>query len=358
MADYYEALGVQRDAPPEEIKKAFRRLARETHPDANPDDPAAEARFRQIAEAYEVLSDPDRRARYDRGDTMDLGDLFSNLGSFDDLIRSVFGDSGGLFGGGGRAAANRGRDIRIPVQITLEEAAFGTVSEVEFRAAVGCDECDATGAKPGSHVEVCSQCGGVGQVRVARRSMFGSMMSIVPCEQCRGTGKVIPDPCHTCSGRGVVEGSRSVRVDVPQGVSDGTRLRLNNEGEAGSRGVRSGDLYVDIGVAPHSDFVRDGDNLIYDLAIGIAQATLGTEVEIPLLGDAAESVRIPPGTQPGAVVRLKGKGVGRLGRRGRGDLYVRVAVDVPTDLSAEQRDALQAYAEARDETVQKPSRWR
>jgi molecular chaperone DnaJ len=360
VADYYQTLGVARDAAPDEIKKAFRRLARETHPDANPDDPVAEARFREIAEAYEVLSDPDRRARYDRGDTMDLGDLFSNLGSFDDLIRSVFGDGANLFGGGaGRATTqSRGRDIRVPVEVTLEEATFGTVSETNFRAAVGCETCGGSGAKPGTHAEVCSLCGGVGQVRVARRSMFGSMMTVAPCDQCSATGKTISDPCSDCKGRGIVEGERSVRVEVPQGVSTGTRLRLNREGEAGGRGMPPGDLYVDIEVAPHPHFVRDGENLIHELSIGIAQATLGTEVAIPLIDGEEEPLRIPAGTQPGAVIRIKGKGVGRLGRRGRGDLYVRLAVKVPDEISDAEREALQQYAEARGETVAKPSRWR
>lgn len=358
MADYYETLGVARDADQDEIKKAFRRLARETHPDANPDDPAAEARFREVAQAYEVLSDPDRRARYDRGDTMDLGDLFSNLGSFDDLIRSVFGDAGNLFGGGGRSAPSRGRDIRVPVEVTLEEAAFGTVSEARFRAAVGCETCDGSGARPGTHAETCSVCGGVGQVRVTRRSMFGSMMTVAPCEQCSGTGKTIADPCETCRGRGVVDGERTVRVEVPQGVSEGTRLRLNREGEAGGRGVPPGDLYVDIRVTPHPDFVRDGENLIYELPIGIAQATLGTEIDVPLIDGETERIRIAAGTQPGAIIRIKGQGVGRLGRRGRGDLYVRVLVRIPEDISDAEREALAAYAEARGESVAKPSRWR
>lgn len=359
MADYYERLGVARDASQDEIKKAFRRLARETHPDANPGDASAEARFREIAEAYEVLSDPQRRARYDRGDTMDLGDLFANLGSLDDLIRSVFGDGGGLFGGGMRSAARqRGRDIRVPVAISLEDAAFGTVSEVRFRAAVGCETCDGSGATPGTTTETCSVCGGVGQVRVARRSMFGSMMTVTPCDRCSGTGTMIPDPCRDCGGRGIIEGTRTVKVEVPPGVSDGTRLRLNREGEAGGRGMPPGDLYVDISVAPHERFLRDGENLVHDLEIGIAQASLGAQVEVPLLDGGTERLDIPPGTQPGAVIRLKGHGVPRLSRRGRGDLYVRVAVVVPTDLGDAEVESLRRYAEARGEELPKRSRRR
>lgn len=352
MADYYELLGVRRDASQDEIKKAFRKLARESHPDANPGDAEAEGRFRQYAEAYEVLSDPDRRARYDRGDTMDIGDLFSGLGSFDDLLRSVFGD-GGLFGGATRTAAAdaRGRDIRVRLDVDLEEAAFGSVHDVEFRAAVACDTCDGSGARPGSSKETCATCGGAGQVRVARRSMFGSVMTVTACGTCRGDGQVIPDPCATCSGIGVVEGEKKVSVEVPQGVSDGTRLRLNREGEAGVRGAPPGDLYVEMVVRPHDLYIRQGDDLIYELGLGIAQAALGAEQDVPLLGGGYERLKLDPGTQPGDVVRIRGEGVGRLGRRGRGDLFVRVGVEVPKELTAAEREMLRRYAEARGEPI-------
>ena len=350
MADYYEILGVSRDAQSDEIKKAFRRLARESHPDANPGDAEAEARFRQYAEAYEVLSDTARRAKYDRGDAMDFGDLFSGMGSFDDLLRSVFGD-GGVFGGGGRTAEPRGRDIRVRLEVDLEDAAFGSVHDVRFRAAVACAACAGSGATPGSHKETCGTCQGAGQVRVARRSMFGSVMTVTTCGTCAGSGQVIPDPCEVCVGSGVTEDSKMVSVEVPQGVGDGTRLRLNGDGEAGARGAPSGDLYVDMVVRPHDLFDRQGNDLIYSLELGIAQATLGSEADVPLLGGGVERVDVQAGTQPGDVMRLKGEGVGRLGRRGRGDLFIRMNVGVPTSLSAAEREILRRFAEARGEHI-------
>lgn len=350
MADYYEILGVNRDASSTEIKKAFRKLARDNHPDANPDDPAAEARFRLAAEAYEVLSDSGRRARYDRGDAMDLGDLLSGLGSFDDILRSVFGE-GGLFGTGGRRATAqpRGRDVRVRLDVDLDEAAFGSVHDVQFRAAVACATCAGSGARPGSHEETCVTCGGAGQVRVARRSMFGSVMTVTACGTCSGAGRVIPDPCETCIGLGVTEGMREVSVEVPQGVSDGTRLRINREGEAGIRGAPPGDLYVEMSVRPHELFARQGDDLVYRLQVGVAQAALGAEVEVPLLDGQSTKVQIEPGTQPAEVLRLRGEGVGRLGRRGRGDLFVRIEVEVPRSLSPAERELLRRYAEVRGE---------
>ena len=351
MADYYEILGVSRDASLDEIKRAFRRLARDSHPDANPDDPAAEAKFRKYAEAYEILSDADKRARYDRGDTMEFGDIFSGLGSFDDLLRSVFGD-GGIFGGGSRAAAEpRGRDIRVRLEIDLEDAAFGSVHDVQFHAAVACEVCSGSGARPGSHKDTCATCLGAGQVRVARRSMFGSVMTVTTCGTCNGAGQVIPHPCDACTGLGVNEGLKNVSVEVPPGVSDGTRLRLNHEGEAGIHGTASGDLYVEMTVRPHELYHRQSDDLVYELNVGIAQAALGHEADIPLLGGGAEHLVIKAGTQPGDVLRLKGEGVGRLGRRGRGDLFVRIRVGVPTELTRAEREILRRYAEARGEDV-------
>lgn len=356
-SDYYEILGVTREAGPEEVKKAFRKLARESHPDANPDDPSAEARFRQVAEAYEVLSDPERRQRYDRGDRVDIGDLFSNLGGFDDLLRSVFGDSG-MFGGTRRQSRQRGRDVLVPVEVDLKEAAFGTDSSVEFHAAVTCDTCSGKGAAPGTFPETCSQCGGSGSVRVARRTMFGSMMSIAPCDHCGGVGQIIIEPCSECHGRGVVESERSANVEIPQGVSDGTRLRISGQGEAGVRGTPAGDLYVEIRVRPDQRFERDGIDLHHPLRTGLAQAALGFEAMIPLLEDGEIDLQVPAGTQPGTIFRLTGNGVPRLGRRGRGDLLVHIDVVVPTVLDDEQESSLRTYAELTGEDVAKAKRKR
>lgn len=354
--DFYAILGVSRDASPDEIKRAFRRLARESHPDANPEDPTAEARFREIAEAYEVLSDPERRRRYDRGDTIDLSDLFASFGGFDDLIRSVFGDSG-LFGAPTRPT-NRGRDVIVPAQITLAEAAFGTTTELEFNSAVACPTCEGSGAAIGSHPETCSRCAGSGAVRVARRGFLGSVMTLTTCDVCGGTGQMIRVPCETCTGRGVTSGERAVSVEIPGGVSDGTRLRLTGQGEPGVRGGRRGDLYIEVRIFPDDRFVRDGDDLIVRVNLGVAQASLGAEIEVPLIDGSSQTIEVPRGTQPGTVVPIRGKGMQRLGRRGRGDLLVEFDVKVPVDLTGEEEDALRAYASLRGEETDLPKRRR
>jgi molecular chaperone DnaJ len=347
--DYYAALGVEANAAPEEIKKAFRRLARESHPDANPGDPGAEARFREIAEAYEVLSDPKRRAAYDRGDTLDLGDLFGGFsgGGLDDLLRSVFGE-GGLFGAAA-AGPPRGRDVLTRVNISLEEAAFGSPVDVKFRTSVRCDTCDGSGASPGTERQTCPSCQGTGAQRVARRGILGTMMSVTTCATCQGTGEVIADPCDTCRGRGTTQQDRNVRVEIPPGVDTGTRLRLNHEGEAAGRGGRAGDLFVEVQVQPDERFDRQGDDLVHRTAIGIAEAALGATIEVPLLGGESGEVEVPAGTQPGWITRLAGQGMTRLGRRGRGDLLVVVEVEVPTQLGEEEEELLRRFAELRRE---------
>ena len=325
--------------------------------DANPDDPGAEARFRQVAEAYEVLSDPEKRARYDRGERSDLGGLFQGAGTFDDLLRSVFGDGGlftdsGLFGGGIRDTSDsRGRDMRVHLTLDLEEAAFGTVSTVRYRAAVACEACSGSGARSGSATRSCNICSGTGQVRMARRSAFGSLMTVTTCRACRGSGSVIANPCSQCRGEGVLEGEKQVQVEIPAGVSDDSRLRMTGDGEAGRRGAPAGDLYIELGVRPHPLFVRQGNDLFYDLQIGIAAAALGTATDVPLLEGGSSRVEVSAGTQYGSVIRLRGKGTGRLGRRGRGDLFVRVGITVPTRLSRSERKLLRRYAEARGEDV-------
>lgn len=347
--DYYEILGVGRDATPEEIKKAFRSRARDTHPDANPDDPAADARFREIAEAYEVLSDPNRRRSYDRGETIDLTDFFSGFGGLDDLIRSVFGDSG-IFGGGPpRGSAPRGRDVLVRVPIELAAAAFGTQSEVAFRTNTMCETCSGSGAEPGTSPVTCGTCGGTGAVRVTRRGLLGPMLQVMTCETCAGSGEMISSHCADCRGQGVSPEDRSVTVEVPAGVSSGTRLRLTGEGEAAPRRGRPGDLFVEIEVIPDGRFERRGDDLVHAVAVGISEAALGSEIEVPLIDGTTTAVEIPAGTQPGWTTRIPGAGMGRLGRRGRGDQYVVVGVSVPTDLTREQEDLLRRFAETAGE---------
>jgi len=354
--DYYSILGVSQEADQDEIKKAFRRLARDTHPDANPDDPGAEARFRDVAEAYEVLSDPDRRRRFDHGETIDLGDLL--MGGFDDLLRSVFG-TGGPFGfGGGQRGPARGRDIAVEARIGLADAAFGTTSDLTFRALSSCPQCGGDGAAPGSSVETCYQCGGTGSMQVARRSIFGQMMTMTTCDVCQGSGRLVADPCDMCRGQGVVRDERTVSVEIPQGVSTGTRLRLAGRGEAAPRGGQAGDLYVEIRVLGDPRFVREGDDLFYAAPIDIAQAALGTDVSVPLIDGESMDVPIPPGTQPGQTITIPGKGMGRLGRRGRGNLKVVVEVVVPERLSKEEERALREFSDLRGDVVRAKRRFR
>ncbi len=355
--DYYAALGVTADASPEELKKAFRKLARETHPDANPDDPTAEARFREVAEAYEVLSDPDKRRAYDRGDTFDFGDLLGGFG-IEDLLRSVFGD-GGLFGAATRAASRgRGHDVLVPVSISLEEAAFGTTSEVQYRGSVTCPSCAGTGAAAGTRPIACPQCEGMGSVRAARRTVLGTMMSVVPCERCQGRGQIVENPCFDCHGDGTTTDDRTVLVEVPAGVADGTRLRLSGQGEASGLGGAAGDLYVELRVESDDRFERAGDDLVHRLTVGVAQAALGVKVSVPTIDGDELEVEIEPGTQPGSVFSFPNRGMARLGRRGRGRMLVEVNVAIPDSLSQQAEDALRAYASATGEEVRAPRRWR
>lgn len=342
--DYYDVLGVPRDAGQDEIKKAFRRLARETHPDANPGDPEAEARFRAAAEAYEVLSDPDRRSRYDRGDTIDLGDLLS--GGLEDLIASVFGDSG-FFGATTRAASRRrGRDILVAAEIDLDEAFAGTTTEVDFNGSLACGTCHGRGAAPGTQAVTCPTCDGAGAIRTARASVFGQLMSVAECPDCHGSGRRVESPCEECRGSGAVRGRRQMTVEVPAGVDSGTRLRLTAKGEYPGRTGQAGDLYVEVQVRPDERFVRHGADLLHHLELDIVDAALGLQTEIPVIDGGTRNFDVPSGTQPGERFRIRGKGMPLVGRRGRGDLVVVADVVVPTKLSRAQRRALEGYREA------------
>ena len=355
MNDYYEVLGVDRTASQEDIKKAFRRLARETHPDANPGDPGAEQRFRQIAEAYEVLSDPQKRARYDRGETFGGQDLFSQFGGLEDILQQFFGGGFGGFGGfsgGGRRGPERGSDVGVRLDLDLHDAAFGLEREVAFATQVACEHCGGNGSEPGHDPITCSTCNGQGRVQAARQTLLGTMMTVTDCPDCAGTGKRIDHPCSVCRGEGRHEGRRTLTVEVPAGVDTGTRLRLSGKGAAGRRNAPSGDVYVDIRVDEDDRFQRVGDDLHHRVTIGFTEATFGTEVDIPLLEGETETLDIPKGTQPETVYRLGKKGVPHLQRRGRGDLLVHVEVAVPTDLDDDEEDALRAYADVRGE---KPS---
>lgn len=353
MADYYDALGVSRDASAQEIKRAFRRIARESHPDANPGDARAEDRFRAAAEAYEVLSDPQRRAAYDRGDTIDIGDLFSSFAGVDDLLQRFFGGGFGV-----QARPSRGGDMAMTVAVTLQEAAEGVEREVDFEARVSCDHCAGSGAEPGTDLEVCDRCGGGGSLRATRQTILGTAMSVVTCDACSGRGRVPASPCTACAGLGSMAGRRSLTVEIPPGISDGDRLRVTASGHAGEAGQRAGDLFVEVRVEPDPRFERHGADLVHRVTVGLSEAALGKELSVPTVDGDDEEIDLPPGTQPGTVFKLARRGMPRLGRRGRGDLLIEVAVEVPGTLSEEQEAALRAYAEASGEAPTDPKKKR
>lgn len=359
MKDYYQVLGVSRDASVEEIKKAFRTLARESHPDANPGDTSAEARFREVAEAYEVLSDDQKRARYDRGETFGGQDLFSQFGGLEDILQQFFGGGFGGFGGGfgsQRRGPQRGQDVAVRIDLALAEAAFGVEREVEFVAAVTCVVCDGSGAAEGHDPVTCQTCGGHGRVQAARQTLLGTMMTVTECPTCSGTGRQIDTPCTACAGEGRTRGTRTLTVEVPPGVDSGTRLRLNGKGGAGQPGTSAGDVFVEINVREDERFQRVGDDLHHRIVVGFTEATFGTVVEVPLLDGGTEKLDIPAGTQPETVYRLGKKGVPRLQRRGRGDLLVHVEVEVPTDLDDEAEKVLREYASIRGERPESKKR--
>ena len=350
MADYYEILGVSRDAAQEEIKSAFRRLARDTHPDANPDDPTAEARFREIAEAYEVLSDPQKRAAHDRGEVFGGADLFANFGGLDEILQQFFGGSfGGGFGFRSTVGPARGPDVAVTAEVTLAEAAMNVSRELFYKAPALCEVCEGTGAEPGRDPIVCLACAGRGQVQVNRNTFLGSMMTVTTCTTCRGRGNIIEEPCHECRGAGRISTEQFITVEIPAGVDNATRLRLPGRGGAGEPGAPAGDLYVEVRVLADPRFERVGDGLHHVARIGIAEATFGTVISVPLIEGGDLAVDVPAGTQPGTIFQMARRGMPRLRRRGRGDLIVEVSVEVPDQLTPEAEEALRSYAAARGE---------
>lgn len=352
--DYYELLEVERDASTDEIKRAYRIAARRYHPDANPGDAEAEARFKEVATAYEVLSDPDRRRSYDRfgADGPQMGDPFAGFGGggLGDIFDAFFGGGGAASAGGGRGGRSAGPDLEVSVQIPFESAVFGSQEEVSVRTAVACTTCEATGAAPGTHATTCGQCGGAGQVRQVRQSILGQMVTAAPCPVCRGAGEVIADPCTTCNGEGREVVEKTYTIDIPAGVDTGSTLRLTGFGAVGPRGGPAGDLYVQVRVAPHPRFGRDGDDLVHELHLPMTQAALGAAIAFETL-DGQEDLVIPRGTQTGKVFRLRGRGVPHVRGRGRGDLLVQVVVDTPVDLEPEVEEALRRVAELRGDDV-------
>ncbi len=348
--DYYQVLGVDRDAGQDEIKRAFRRLARETHPDANPGDPQAERRFREIAQAYEVLGDPQRRIAYDGGVRFDASDLFSSFAGIDDLLTRFFGSAGfGFPFGAAPTGPVAGADVTLGIEITLAEAAEGVQRQVEYRAATRCATCDGSGSAPDADLEICDRCGGQGSLRMTRQTLLGTTVSIATCDRCRGRGRIIVQPCPECGGTGSVVGERSVTIDVPAGIDGGARLRLAGRGAAGEPGGRPGDLLVEVRVQPDERFERHGSDLVHRVHLGLSEVALGTSISVPTVGGEDVDIDVPAGTQPGTVFKLSRRGMPRLRRRGQGDLLVEIRLDVPAKLSVEEEQALRQYASLRGE---------
>jgi molecular chaperone DnaJ len=352
--DLYELLGVSPTASDDEIKRAYRRRAREFHPDANDGDPAAEARFKEVSLAYEVLRDPERRARYDRFGPDGVfgqgnGSPFDFDGGLGDLFEAFFGSVAGG-GRGQRRGPVAGSDAEVGLQLGFAEAVFGARKEFSIRLPVTCDTCAGSGARPGTQPVRCPDCQGVGEIRRIRQSLLGQVVTAVACSRCQGLGELTPTPCHECRGEGRRMEDRSFVVEVPPGVEDGSTLRLADRGPAGPRGGRNGSLFVNLTVVPDERFERVGDDVHTTLHVGVAQAALGTQVAVDTLEDPV-AVNIPSGTQAGHVIRLKGAGVPHLRGRGRGDFLVHVVVDTPTNLTPKQEELLLQLAAERGEEV-------
>lgn len=348
--DYYEVLGVSRDASDRDIKSAFRRLARELHPDVNPGDPAAEERFKEVAEAYEVLSDADQRARYDRFGHAGVrgagaGGGAQGFGSFQDIFDAFFGGAD-IFGGGGGPVA--GDDVLVAASVTFEESAVGVEKDVVVERVEECATCDGSGAAPGTEVHTCATCGGQGQVRQVVNTPLGQMVRAQPCPACGGRGREVTTPCESCRGRGRVRARSTVPVRVPAGIATGQRIRLAGRGGAGEQGAPDGDLYVEVRVEPDDRFIRDGLDIIHEAAIPVTAAMTGTRISVPTV-DGEEQVEVRAGTQPGAEIRLKGRGFPVVHGRERGDQVVVVGVRVPRIASDEGREALRPLTEHLEE---------
>ena len=354
--DYYEVLGVQKGAGQDEIKKAYRKITKENHPDLHPGDKACEERFKEANEAYEILSDEEKRQKYDQfghaafdpnagfGGGGGFGG-FDGFGGFGDIFGDIFGGFGG-FGGGARSNPNaprKGENLRTNVNISFEEAAFGCKKEVTVIRVESCPDCGGSGCAEGTTPEICPDCGGSGHVRVNQRTPFGMVQSTSQCPKCGGTGKIIHQPCKTCKGKGNVRRQQKIEVNVPAGIDDGQTISKTGAGNAGINGGPNGDLLVSVTVRPHARFERDGTSVLLEQELSYAQAVLGAEIEVPTI-DGKVKLTIPEGTQPGAVFRLRGKGIPYLRGSGRGDQFITVTIKVPKNLSSSQKELLRQFA--------------
>ena len=360
--DYYEVLGVQKSASADEIKRAYRTLAKKYHPDMNPGDKEAEVKFKEANEAYEVLSDADKRAKYDQyghaAFDPTAGGGGAGFGGFDgfdfgDIFSSFFGGGGG---GSRRSRQNMpvdGDDVGARIILTFDEAVFGCKKEISFARVEECPDCKATGAEPGSKVETCQACGGRGQVTVQQQTMLGYMQTQRTCQSCRGTGKIIKSPCKNCNGKAYVRLNKRIEVKVPAGIDDGQRIVLRGQGSAGRNGGSPGDLIIEVRVKSHDIFTRSGNNIYCEIPISFADAALGAELDIPVLGDKVEKYTIPEGTETGTVFTLKGKGIPDMNSKRKGDLLVTVTVKTPKNLSSEQKRLLREFAGIADAKAEK-----
>ena len=359
--DFYEVLGVAKGASDEEIKKAYRKLAKKYHPDLNPGDKNAEAKFKEVNEAYEVLSDKDKRAKYDQfghagvDPNFGAGGYGGGFGGFTDMgdidLGDIFGSFfGGGFGGGGsrRNGPAKGDTLRSSVTISFEEAAFGCEKEISISRSESCDVCKGSGCAPGTTADTCPDCHGSGVIRIQRGNGGFSFSTTAQCPKCHGTGKIIHSPCKTCNGAGAVRKNRKITIKIPAGIDDGQAISLRGQGGAGKNGGPAGDLIISVRVRPHPQFKRDGNAVYLEQPVTFLQATLGAELEIPTI-DGKVKWNLPEGTQPGTTFRLRGKGIPNVNGRGRGDQFVTVDVQVPRNLSHEQKEALRAYGRAMGE---------
>lgn len=354
--DYYDVLGINRGSSEDEIKKGFRKLALQYHPDRNPDNKESEEKFKEINEAYQVLSDPQKKSQYDQYGTTEFnaggseggfggfgGFDFSDIGGFGDVFESFFGG-----GGSSRRSQNgpkKGSDLEYALNLTFEEAIFGVEKEININRSESCEICSGSGAKAGTTAKSCDKCGGTGQVRVQRNTPLGSFVSMSSCDKCGGKGKVISEPCTHCHGSGKTRKQRKIKINVPAGVDNGNIIPIRGQGEHGTNGGPAGDLYISLRAAAHKQFKRDGLDIFIESHISFAKATLGTEIKVPTV-DGDVKYEIPAGTQPGTKFRLRGKGVPKINSKVRGDEIVTVIVDIPKNINDKQKQALKAYMEA------------
>ena len=357
--DYYETLGVGKSASDSDIKKAYRKMAKKYHPDVSPGDKAAEAKFKEVSEAYSVLSDSSKRQTYDQFGHAAFEQGGGGGGGFhggvdiNDIFGSFFGgggmDFGDLFGGGGgrqRPRPRRGADLQMRLNIRFEEAVFGATKEVSIQSYDSCNTCKGTGAKPGTYAESCKKCNGTGSERITQQSIIGMMTRVVTCSACKGEGKIIKEPCLDCRGQGRIRTNKKLDVTIPKGIDNGQSIRLSGKGEMGEKGAPPGDLYITVGVQPHKLFTRDGSHLYLEMPITFVQAALGDEISIPTLDGGAEKHTVKQGTQPGAIVQLRGKGVPNVHNpKSIGDLIVKLNVTVPTQMNERQKELLRNFNE-------------